>query len=71
MWRICREREMKYGTFIKEKHTQYTHKHTPQMTHLRCLNSRNMRCPKAFYGLGLGLGLHFILKAYIIYHLTY
>ena len=52
-----RERDEKMRALIKEKHTQYTHKHTTQM---RCVVSfivQEMICPKAFYGLGLGLGL--------------
>ena len=55
-----REIEIKMKrTFIK-KHTQYTHKHTPQMTHLRCLYSKT--CDTLMGLDGLGHGLDFYIK---------
>ena len=49
-------------TFIQAKHTHlHTQAHTSNEP-LRCLNSKiqEIICPKAFYGLGLGLGLHIL-----------
>jgi hypothetical protein len=45
--------------FIKNTHTIHTQAHhTNEVCGVLYSTRDEMRCPKAFYGLGLGLGLH-------------
>jgi hypothetical protein len=69
MFRIYEEREMEMRAFIKEKHTQYTHKHTPQMTHLRCLYSKTCDTLMGLDGLGHGLDFYIKYGLVIIHNL--